>query len=45
MGTDTVHDGRLLPDRRQDHYLVNAEREARRRGLFDIPIVDCDSHC
>lgn len=45
MSTDTVRDARLLPDRQQDHYLVNAEREARRRGLFDLPIVDCDSHC
>ena len=45
MSTDTVRDARLLPDRRQDHYLVNAEREARQRGLFDIPVIDCDSHC
>jgi predicted TIM-barrel fold metal-dependent hydrolase len=45
VSTDTVLDARLLPGRRQDHYLVNAEREARRRGLFEVPIVDCDSHC
>ena len=45
VSTDTVREARLLPDRRQDHYLVNAEREARARGLFDLPIVDCDSHC
>lgn len=45
MSTDTVREARLLPDRQQDHFLVNAEREARRRGLFDVPIVDCDSHC
>jgi predicted TIM-barrel fold metal-dependent hydrolase len=42
---DTVHDARLLPDRQQPHYLDNAEREMRQRGLFDIPVVDCDSHC
>lgn len=45
MSTDTTLHARLLPDRKQEHYLVNAEREARRRGLFDVPIVDCDSHC
>lgn len=45
MSTDTVRDARLLPDRQQDHYLVNAEREMRQRGLYDVPIVDCDSHC
>jgi hypothetical protein len=45
MTTDATHDARLLPDRQQEHYLLNAEREARRRGLFELPIVDCDSHC
>src|SRR5579875_3839696 len=45
MTTDTVTEARLLPNRQQAHHLVNAEREARRRGLFDVPIVDCDSHC
>lgn len=45
MSTDTVREARLLPDRRQPYYLDNAEREMRRRGLYDIPIVDCDSHC
>jgi uncharacterized protein len=45
VSTEETPQARLLPNRRQDHYLVNAEREARRRGLFDVPIVDCDSHC
>src|ERR1700683_2892987 len=45
VSTDTVQDARLLPNRQQDHFLVNAEREARRRGLFEVPIIDCDSHC
>jgi predicted TIM-barrel fold metal-dependent hydrolase len=43
--TETAPPARLLPDRAQDYYLTNAERETRARGLFDIPIVDCDSHC
>jgi uncharacterized protein len=25
-------------------FLANARREAERRGLFDVPIVDCDCH-
>ena len=45
MSTDTVDDARCCPTASRTHYLVNAEREARRRGLFEIPIVDCDSHC
>lgn len=45
MNSDTIRDARLLPNRQQDSYLVNAEREAARRGLNDVPIVDCDSHC
>jgi uncharacterized protein len=45
MSTASIRDATLLPNRRQDYYLVNAEREARRRGLFDVPIIDCDSHC
>jgi predicted TIM-barrel fold metal-dependent hydrolase len=45
MIVDTARQARLLPNRQQDYHLVNAERESRRRGLFDIPIVDCDSHC
>ena len=24
--------------------LANAEIESRRRGLYDVPIMDCDSH-
>lgn len=45
MSTDTVRDAQLLPDRQQDYHLVNAEREVRKRGIFEIPVVDCDSHC
>jgi uncharacterized protein len=45
MSTDEIRDAALLPDRQQPYYLINAEREVRRRGLYDIPIVDCDSHC
>ena len=45
VSTDNMGQARLLPERQQDHYLVNAEREARRRGLHEIPVVDCDSHC
>ena len=25
-------------------FLANARREAERRGLFDVPVVDCDCH-
>jgi uncharacterized protein len=35
---------RILPNRRQDHHLINAERESRRRDLHRIPIVDADCH-
>jgi predicted TIM-barrel fold metal-dependent hydrolase len=45
VSTEEIPQAKLLPNRRQEHHLVNAEREARRRGLFDVPIVDCDSHC
>src|SRR5665213_3025407 len=34
----------ILPDRQQEHRLVNAERETARRQLDRIPIFDCDSH-
>ncbi len=37
MTTDTISQARLLPNRTQDYFLVNAEREARSRGLFDVP--------
>lgn len=33
----------LSRDRRFS-FLANARREAERRGLFDVPIVDCDCH-
>jgi uncharacterized protein len=38
-------DAELLADRQQSYHLINAEREARKRPIFEIPIVDCDSHC
>jgi predicted TIM-barrel fold metal-dependent hydrolase len=33
----------LIPDR-QFSFLGNARKEAEARGLFDIPVVDCDCH-
>jgi uncharacterized protein len=45
MITESAVQARLLPNRRQEYPLTNAEREAERRGLKDVPIVDCDSHC
>jgi len=45
MSIESAEQVRLLPERQQDYYLVNAEREARARGLYDIPIVDTDCHC
>src|SRR5438309_6668127 len=33
----------IIPDR-QFSFLANARKEAERRGLFDIPVVDCDCH-
>jgi hypothetical protein len=45
MADPAIVQARLLPGRRQEYHLVNAERETRLRGLEKIPIVDCDSHC
>ena len=33
----------VIPDR-QFSFLGNARKEAEARGLFDIPVVDCDCH-
>ena len=33
----------VSPDR-QFSFLGNARKEAERRGLFDIPVIDCDCH-
>jgi predicted TIM-barrel fold metal-dependent hydrolase len=33
----------VIPDR-SFSFLANARKEAERRGLFDVPIVDCDCH-
>jgi uncharacterized protein len=33
----------VIADRRFS-FLANARREAERRGLFDVPVVDCDCH-
>jgi hypothetical protein len=43
--TETTREAQVLPGRQQSYYLTNAEREMRRRGLFDTLVVDCDSHC
>jgi predicted TIM-barrel fold metal-dependent hydrolase len=45
MTVQSTPQARILPDRRQDYHLVNAEREARLRGLHSVPIVDADCHC
>jgi predicted TIM-barrel fold metal-dependent hydrolase len=45
MTVQSPPQARILRDRRQDYHLVNAEREARLRGLQSIPIVDADCHC
>jgi predicted TIM-barrel fold metal-dependent hydrolase len=45
MSQDSIRDAELLPERQQDYHLINAEREIRKRGIFDVPVVDCDSHC
>ena len=42
---DSIRQVQLLPGREQSYHLINAERESRARGIFDIPVVDCDSHC
>ena len=33
----------IVPDRGFS-FLANARREVERRGLFDVPVVDCDCH-
>jgi uncharacterized protein len=33
----------VIPDRGFS-FLANARREVERRGLFDVPVVDCDCH-
>src|SRR5271169_2971123 len=45
MSDNNAKDAQLLPDRQQSYHLINAEREARKRPIFEIPVVDCDSHC
>lgn len=45
MSTDEIRDATLLPGRQQPYYLDNAAREVDARGLRDVPIIDCDSHC
>src|SRR5579859_2479866 len=41
--TREARQARIVPDRGFS-FLANARREAERRGLFDIPVVDCDCH-
>ncbi|MEP7105540.1 MAG: amidohydrolase family protein [Chloroflexota bacterium] len=41
--TRQIAQAEVIPDRRFS-FLDNARREAERRGLFDIPVVDCDCH-
>jgi predicted TIM-barrel fold metal-dependent hydrolase len=40
---ETIADAEIV-DPASIELLAAAERENRRRGLFDIPIMDCDSH-
>jgi uncharacterized protein len=40
---DGVPQARVIPDRGFS-FLANARKEAQRRGLFDVPVVDCDCH-
>jgi len=41
--TRDVREARVVPDR-EFSFLANARREVERRGLFEIPVVDCDCH-
>ncbi len=41
--TDGVPQARVIPDRGFS-FLANARKEAQRRGLFDVRVVDCDCH-
>src|SRR2546421_153290 len=49
MSTSASDDGRavrqatVVPDR-SFSFLANARREVERRGLDDVPVVDCDCH-
>jgi predicted TIM-barrel fold metal-dependent hydrolase len=38
-----VRQATVIPDR-EFSFLANARREVERRGLFDVPVVDCDCH-
>jgi uncharacterized protein len=40
---DGVRQAVVVPDR-SFSFLAHARREAERRGLFDVPVVDCDCH-
>ena len=40
---DGVAQAKVIADRRFS-FLANARKEAERRGLFDVPVVDCDCH-
>jgi len=40
---DGVPQAEVIPDR-SFSFLANARKEAQRRGLFDVPVVDCDCH-
>ena len=41
--SDGVRQAAVVPER-SFSFLANARREVERRGLFDVPIVDCDCH-
>ena len=43
MSVSDVHRATVVPDRGFS-FLANARREVERRGLRDVPIVDCDCH-
>jgi predicted TIM-barrel fold metal-dependent hydrolase len=40
---DGVPQAEVIPGR-SFSFLANARKEAQRRGLFDVPVVDCDCH-
>jgi predicted TIM-barrel fold metal-dependent hydrolase len=42
-GVRADRQARIVPDR-EFSFLANARREVERRGLYDVPIVDCDCH-
>ena len=41
--SEGVRQATIVPDR-SFSFLANARREVERRGLLDVPIVDCDCH-